>query len=433
MTTSSQWARRVAIAAVAAAWGAGAACGKQGPPLPPVRVVPARVEGVTVKRLGADVFLRFTIPSKDASGATPSTVAAVEAYAATVDPARPVTLDDRTLLERGVLVGRVEVEPPPPPPDEDQPPAAPTPDPRPAQGEVVTIVERLEGAALVPLAPLERPREAPPVAVDDRPPLSPPNVLRIARPLQRTYTVVARGRRGRPGALSQRIALPLGPAPPAPPAPVVWYDEDRLVVEWVPPAGVRLPPDPPAAGTLPGKPLVPVPEPHTYNVYAATGGDQGQLAAIPAPLNAARLATPAYMEASVDFGAERCFVVRTVERVGPVEIESEPSPPTCLTPRDEFPPAPPRSLTAVAGEAVVNLIWEPNEETDLAGYVVLRGQPGAAGLSLRALTPSPIRETTYRDTDVRPGQIYVYAVVALDGATPQNVSAESNRIEVTVR
>jgi hypothetical protein len=155
--------------------------------------------------------------------------------------------------------------------------------------------------------------------------------------------------------------------------------------------------------------------------------------AIPTPLNAARLETPAYMESSFEFGVERCFVVRMVEKVGQVEIESEPSPPACLTPRDEFPPASPQNLTAVAGEGVVNLIWEPNEEADLAGYLVLRGQVGESGLQLRALTPSPIRETTYRDTDVRSGLVYVYAVVALDTAKPQNVSAESNRLEVTVR
>ena len=421
------------IVAVTAAWGGHAACGKKGPPRAPVRVVPARVDGVTVKRLGQDVFIRFTIPSRDASGATPSTVVAVDVYGATVDPARPVTLDDQTLLERGALVAHIEVEPPLVAPGPGETPVAPPPDPRPAQGEVVTVAERLEGVALVPMVPLVRPVEAAAVEVDDRPPVSPPNVLKIAPPIQRTYTVVGRGRRGRVGALSQRITVPLGPAPPAPSAPVVWYDEDRLVVEWVPPDGVRLRPDEPAAGVLTSQPLVPVPEPHTYNVYASADSGQGQPVAIPKPLNEVRLETPAYMESSVEFGVERCFVVRTVEKAGPVEIESEPSPAVCLTPRDDFPPASPRNLTAVAGEAVVNLIWEPNEEADLAGYVVLRGQAGTSGLQLRALTPSPIRETTYRDTDVRSGQVYVYAVVAIDSATPQNVSAESNRIEVTVR
>ena len=35
--------------------------------------------------------------------------------------------------------------------------------------------------------------------------------------------------------------------------------------------------------------------------------------------------------------------------------------------------------------------------------------------------------------EVRSGKRYVYAVVALDNATPQNVSGESNRVEETAR
>ena len=53
--------------------------------------------------------------------------------------------------------------------------------------------------------------------------------------------------------------------------------------------------------------------------------------------------------------------------------------------------------------------------------------------TLAALTPSPVRETTFRDTTVRPGVRYVYAVVAVDTADPQNVSPQSNRAEETAR
>jgi fibronectin type 3 domain-containing protein len=80
---------------------------------------------------------------------------------------------------------------------------------------------------------------------------------------------------------------------------------------------------------------------------------------------------------------------------------------------------------------VINLIWEPNSEPDLAGYIVLRGT--APGDMLQAITPTPIRETTYRDQSVRPGERYVYAVVAVDNANPQNVSGQSNRVEESSR
>ena len=52
---------------------------------------------------------------------------------------------------------------------------------------------------------------------------------------------------------------------------------------------------------------------------------------------------------------------------------------------------------------------------------------------LQAITPTPIRETTYRDQSVRPGERYVYAVVAVDNANPQNVSGQSNRVEESSR
>jgi fibronectin type 3 domain-containing protein len=45
----------------------------------------------------------------------------------------------------------------------------------------------------------------------------------------------------------------------------------------------------------------------------------------------------------------------------------------------------------------------------------------------------PIRETTYRDTTVQPGVRYVYAIVAVDTATPRNQSPESTRVEEGAR
>ena len=63
---------------------------------------------------------------------------------------------------------------------------------------------------------------------------------------------------------------------------------------------------------------------------------------------------------------------------------------------------------------------------------MLRGEVGAAG-ALAPITPQPIRDTTYRDDTPRRGVRYVYAVIAVDGATPPNRSAESNRVEEGAR
>jgi hypothetical protein len=120
-----------------------------------------------------------------------------------------------------------------------------------------------------------------------------------------------------------------------------------------------------------------------------------------------------------------------VATVGAAAIESDPSDPICLTPHDIFPPAPPKNLQAVGSAGVVNLIWDANTEPDLAGYRVLRGE--APGDTLQPLTPEPIKETRYQDRAITAGVIYVYAIVAVDRATPPNTSAPSNRVQETAR
>jgi hypothetical protein len=78
------------------------------------------------------------------------------------------------------------------------------------------------------------------------------------------------------------------------------------------------------------------------------------------------------------------------------------------------------------------LIWEPNAEPDLAGYLVLRGE--APGDTLQPLTPAPIVEARYRDAAVTAGVRYVYAIIAVDNRFPiPNLSAPSTQEEETAR
>jgi fibronectin type 3 domain-containing protein len=120
-----------------------------------------------------------------------------------------------------------------------------------------------------------------------------------------------------------------------------------------------------------------------------------------------------------------------VENLANRVIESEMSPVLCISPTDTFPPKAPTSLAAVASEGAISLIWDANTEPDLAGYIVLRGEAG--GATMRPLITAPIAETTYRDATTKAGVRYVYAIVAVDTASPQNVSAQSNRVEETAR
>jgi predicted small lipoprotein YifL len=175
-----------------------------------------------------------------------------------------------------------------------------------------------------------------------------------------------------------------------------------------------------------------------YHVYLVAppgltpaGLQPGEVPLLPRRLTDGPLRAVTFDDTGFEVGVERCYAVRTVETTGSVSVESAPSPPACITPRDTYPPAAPASLAAVASEGAISLIWDASRDPDLAGYLVLRGTvPDGA---LQPLMERPIQETTWRDTTVTPGVRYVYVVVAVDGAEPPNRSAPSNRVEEVAR
>ena len=98
---------------------------------------------------------------------------------------------------------------------------------------------------------------------------------------------------------------------------------------------------------------------------------------------------------------------------------------------DVFPPAAPVGVASVPSEGGISLIWEPNSELDLDGYLVLRREAGDA--TLRQLTHTTCRSAA-RDTSVEPGKRCIYSVVAVDTQVPlPNISAESERVEEAAR
>jgi hypothetical protein len=198
---------------------------------------------------------------------------------------------------------------------------------------------------------------------------------------------------------------------------------------------------PPPAAAAAAPPLLPdaavPPGPTTYNVYRELAPDPFELSRsatpppgttlLPRPLNTSPL-TGVSATDEVLFERAHCYVVRAQRG----NVLSDPSPRACLTPVDVFPPAAPVGLAAVPSEGGISLIWEPNSELDLGGYLVLRREPGDA--TLRQLTDTPITEARYRDGTVQPGARYIYSVVAVDNRLPlPNVSAESEPVEETAR
>lgn len=317
--------------------------------------------------------------------------------------------------------------------------AALPPDPRPGQGEQVSVNETITPVQLTAwVHPKKKPVTAKPKEPEARGvPLwwPPPENL-----LTRVYFAVGVNHGGRRGTQSNKVLVPLIDAPKPPGAITVRYDATALAVTWAPPGDARLPiqalPEP---GMLPAKPIVEGGGVTTYNVYdakaleAALAG--GKKVVVP-PLNPKPIPWAAYLDKRLVFGEERCYAVRAVLAWGNARLESPITAPVCVTPKDTFPPAAPHSLSAVGSEGGVSLIWEANSEPDLDGYLVLRGElkpDGTQPAQLTPITPAPINETTYRDNTAKPGVRYVYAVVAVDKATPPNRSGESNRVEESAR
>jgi len=387
------------------------ACGKKGPPVAPLRPVPAALATLTARRLGDTVRLTFTIPAANADKSAPADLERIEVYGLTIDPAGDVP-DIDEFISGGMLVARVDVKPPAPPPGEGAAPAAepaPPPDPRPGQGDAVTVEETLTDETLAPVL-FGTPREGPPIGPRTLAALVP------SRGQRRTYLAIAISHRNLRSGPSGRVAVPLGPMPPPPAGFAVAYTESQFVVSWDPG-----PPDP-------WQPIWPL---FTYNRGVDVYEVAGEGVVSPAPLNAA-LVTAATFEVPLEaFGEARCFAARSTESVGTSVWSGALVAPVCVTPEDTFAPAAPTGLVGVSSDGVISLIWNANGERDLAGYLVLRAE--APGGTLRAVTPAPIGDTTYRDTDVRPGGRYVYAVVAVDNASPPNVSEESARVEETAR
>jgi hypothetical protein len=454
-------------------------CGKKGPPLAPLNLLPEPAANVSARRLGSMVYLHMAVPSKNANGPGPVAVDHLEIYAVTAAPGAAAP-PNRELLTSARVIGRIPVKPPVS--DDEAPREENAPkDTRPGPGDTVTFVETLTEAQLTPQilptpkpakpaapssiagvatgttaaapvappAPAQTSAEPPPgtpavpaagttsiggastapasptAAVPapspgSTPPAAPAPATPATRAVPeitvptRIYVVRAMTRRGRPGAPSSRLAVPLVPPPPVANALATSFSENAVTVSWLPPVLAM------GSTTTAGM---------AYNVYVAPPNGGSSQDDMPTPLNEKPLEVPAFAHARAAPGIEQCFVVRTVETVAGMIVESEPSARTCITPRDIFPPAAPNALSAVAGPGAINLIWDANTEADVVGYVILRAE--APGDTLQPLNREPIRETRYRDASVTPGVRYVYAIAAVDRAG--NRSEPSARFEETAR
>ncbi len=339
-----------------------AACGKIGPPLPPLRPVPVAVADLTIERTPAGITLSFTVPAADTDGLTPPRIDAVELYALTQPAAAPPP-SVAELAVPSYRIARIDVR-------RAEDPVKTANDTRPVPGGRAAHIETAD---------------------------APSGASASVR-----YYAAAGITGGRRGAASRVLTLPLTPfqAPPADLA--ASYTEQTLTLAWTASSGS---------------------DRFVVEEVDRTGATARRLT--PAPLAAAEFTAP------VEIGRERCFVVRVAESGAGVLSLGEASVVRCVTPVDRFAPAPPTGPNAFPGEGGVDLLWTASTSSDVAGYVVLRGD-GPDG-TLRPLMTEPIAATQYRDPSVKAGATYSYQIVAVDKAVPPNRSEPSGRVVVTAR
>jgi hypothetical protein len=339
------------------------ACGKKGPPLPPIRIQPAPPRAVLVRQVGDQVIISAVVPMVRTDGTPLGEGVRV----------RVLRMPGSEALRAGAVSQRYLLR----------------------QFErQAKVVVTLQGEALA------RAHVGGRLRVADAEVLAAARGAASPRFLYSLQIVESSGKRS---PLAPPLPIQVSEPPPAPRGLTLTPAEGEVRLAWekveAPKGGV---------------------EPRGYNVYrgpAESAFDPEE------PLNPQPLEAPTYVDASIRYGESYRYFVRTVGNPGPPRVESADSDPVQVRPLDVYPPSTPTGLAVTAEGTAIKIYWFPNSEPDLAGYRIYRrrqDQPTAELLGAAGPT-----ETSYADTTARPGVRYYYVVTAIDGATPPNESGRS--------
>src|SRR6476646_9596699 len=343
-----------------------AGCGKQGPPLPPLKAVPATTRDLAATQQGGQIVLSFSYPQTTAAGLALPGISAVEVLEATrtagadgkatpLDPKQFAAIAKTQMKVAGADLtaatsgDRIVISLPLPP------------------APVVSATS----AAPKPAAATPAPGTTP------APAATPPLVAHY-------YAVRTIGDEGDRSEISNVSAVVPKAPPPAPERLTVTARADGVMVEW---AGV-----PGAAGG--------------YNVYRRDAQERfhGQ------PVHTAGPEERSWLDNTARFGQNYIYTVTALAQREPV-VESAVGSEHEVRYQDRFPPAVPSELVALAEAGRVRLVWRPVDADDLAGYIVYRRTGNG---SFERLTAQPLTTPEYVDTAVTAGQTYGYRVTAID-------------------
>jgi hypothetical protein len=343
-------------------------CGKKLDPLPPVLVVPARPEPLTVSQDGSDVVVRFPLPSVTAQG-------------------DPLTALRKVTIYREVQAAREGVRPLP------APPAAP-------ERERQEKDFRARAAVLAELSRADLDEWTVGGDVLFRDSLLPLyKEQRLGRVLLRYAVTATREKK-----LVSDLSPIAGIVPVVPPGRPLFLraavEEKRVCLDWLPPEEML-------DGTRPGRA-------GAYAVYRKEAGEEWY----EEPVAFVKEDT-SYVDVTARPDRHYLYTVRAAPSdekpplLGPAADE------IAVDTADVFPPPAPDGFLVLREEAGARLVWNPVLVPDFASYRVYRREPGASGWARAA---DGLKETTWFDAPARPEARY--AVTALDRSGNESPRAE---------
>ena len=389
-----------------------AGCASPGPPRPPSLQIPRLVSDLSAARSGDSIALHFSVPPRTTDG----------------QPLRGPNLTGSLCRQLGDSGRCVPVD---------------------------------AGETRAPLA-VPRTLPAPTVSWTD----TLPAALCTGAPRLIGYRIELRNAAGRTAGFSDPVFAAGGAAPP--PVAALRAEGMRLGVEiqWTPVAAAgevllerrepvaaaspdrEVPPDQaaghPQSGARASKPARSIPAGSSSRGTHRETKTPGLILLQAAPGDTSAAAT---IDTGIQEGVPYRYVAlrrETVQLGGhTLELRSAPSAEVTVTWRDIYPPAMPTGLTALgyrvpddtktgaadtAGGYAVDLVWEPVEDTRLAGYLVYRQALNPAGSPTGAptrLTAEPLLTPGFHDASAQPGARYRYSVSATDPRGNESAAAET--------
>lgn len=255
-----------------------------------------------------------------------------------------------------------------------------------------------------------------------------PEQLATGMPRSLIYYVELLNKNGRSAGLSNAAVVPAGEAPSAVHGLDAQIQKVGVVLHWnaaldgPETTTIRLQrklltTSTPATAEPAKNPLATPPEPEQQNLIVEVK-DRAQVGAIDKNITFGHI---------YEYRAQRVLCVQVGGKT--MELDGPLSEPVRVEAKDVFPPAAPKGLAAVAvvaansAPAGVDLDWEPNTETDLAGYIVYRREKGG---DWERISPTvPLVGPGYHDARVETGHSYEYSVTAVDQNGHESLHSDS--------